>query len=114
MELSYALHFYSIIGNQPGEHQLPVVNVSRANTMSRVSIPETIPEIELDECEKYGHEDFELSASLAYGTVTPTSVNQLQCRPVSDVGSDASEIEHNYNNPIYDGNPVYETILPNN
>ena len=111
----FSIFNYSNTGNQPSEYQFPTANVNRAGTMSRMSIPETIPEIELEGCEKCDHEDFEFSTSLAYGTVTATSTSQLHTRRASDVGSVASDIEYNYNNPIYhDGNPVYETILPNN
>ena len=85
-----------------------MVNVNRLSTTSRMSIPETIPECEFEECEKDDHEDFELSTSLAYGAVDTVTASRL--RLGSDLGSIAEDIERTYNNPIYEGNPIYETI----
>ena len=73
-----------------------------------MSIPETIPECELEECEKDDCEDFEISASLAYGAVDSVTASRL--RLGSDLGSITEDFEHTYNNPIYEGNPIYETI----
>ena len=82
-----------------------MVNISRLSTTSQMTIPETIPECELEECEK---DDFELSASLAYGAVDSVTASRL--RLGSDLWSIPEDVERTYNNPIYEGNPIYETI----
>lgn len=74
--------------------------------MSRMSIPETIPESEFEEGD---HEDFELSCSLAYGAVETASRLRLN----SDIESISDDVERTYYNPIYEGNPIYETIKTN-
>ena len=96
--------------------QLPIVNISRANTLSRLSIPETIPECDVEECnnhdEKSDREDFEFSTSLAYGAVSSATLSRLRLE--SDVESISSDFERMYCNPIYEGNPIYECIKPCN
>ena len=118
--------------------QIPMVNINRLNTTSHISIPETIPECGFEESENF-KEDFEVSTSLAYGAVdsanavarlrlgsdlgsvisgdlehtyhNTTSASRL--RLGSDLGSIISEsedLERTYHNPIYEGNPIYETI----
>ena len=79
--------------------------------MSQVSIPETILECDIEDGsdhEKSGHEDFELSTSLAYGAVSTSTLSRLRLE--SDVGSISSDFEHTYGNPIYEGNPQYESL----
>ena len=83
-----------------------MVNISRLNTTSQMTIPETIPECEFEECEKA--DDFELSTSLAYGAVDSVTASRL--RLGSDIWSIPEDLERTYNNPIYEGNPIYETI----
>ena len=71
-----------------------------------MSIPnhETI----ITECE-LEKDDFELSASLAYGAADTMAISRL--RLGSDLGSiEEFDLEYAYNNPIYEGSPVYETI----
>ena len=87
--------------------QIPMVNINGLSTTSHISIPETIPECEFEECDN-SKDEFELSTSLAYGAVDSVTASRL--RLGSDLGSITEDLERTYNNPIYEGNPIYETI----
>ena len=84
-----------------------MVTVNRLNTTSNISIPETIPECEFEECENFDKDEFELSTSLAYGAVDSATVTASRLRLASIISED---LEHTYHNPIYESNPIYETI----
>ena len=84
-----------------------MVNINRLSTTSHISIPETIPECEFEGSE-ISKDDFDLSTSLAYGAVDSVTASHL--RLGSDLGSISENLERTYHNPIYESNPIYETI----